>query len=282
MKNAILTILAAFFFGCGAPSEDLFSEATDAGSIVDEEIIACGPHPDGDHHEEPAAEPISELGTAEQAIFVPATYGWEAGPDENGMLAPRCSGAWTGHKCKMPDNKDVRVGFNAGTCSTWWQARVVEVYTEYQTLLAGWNNEWSLDGPSDNYKISCATGAGTAFAAFGASTNSADNDVHPVGPDEIWQYRKGNMYLYTNTIQNHATWASATETQRQRFARNTIRHEFGHLFGLGHLAGSPCNNLMCEYQTTFSSLYTENKFLVTSDQDRMRCYNEDSGTTDDC
>lgn len=261
MKRLIPLVFA---LGCASDAGDLF------------------PEPGGDAGPTAFVEGL-EIGTAHQPIFLPDYYGREVGV-EGGNNHPSCHFPWADSSCKAPDNKLLQVGFDANSCSTWYQTRFVNAFEAMRSFVAGLNDdEWVLSGPvtATNYVMKCMAGAGGGeLGAFAGSTNPSDNDVHVVpGYGQLYQYRKGNMFIRPSNIEAYSDWATRAEAERIRFVENSIKHELGHLLGLGHVAG--CGPLLMN-SCPDSTWWSGTKAVTSADRTRMKCYNEDSGTTDDC
>jgi hypothetical protein len=186
----------------------------------------------------------------------------------------------------VPNDKIHYVTFHAATCNSWWQARFVEAHLELNADLEYVNSHIE---PGDMWEIRNAAGSGRgvglihqwqcdsntsrqAFGSYGYNTKTVDDVGTSRGT--LKQYKAGVLKIYSTLIQADPLWAAADDARRRRLARNVIRHEMWHQFGLGHEntglmgAGDFWNN---EYWPTASQYR------------RVECYNPDNGGLfDDC
>lgn len=223
-----------------------------------------------------------DLGTAEQAVVLPFKYGMEgAGNTET------CDSTWQGSACWVPNSKVFYVGFNASTCSAWWQARFVEIWNEaladvdYVNSLEHEDAALWYMGPVPagtpvglKYQWQCSSELGIGAESFKpVTTNTDDISWPPQGT--LRQYKGGVLKAYVAEVEATSAWQNASEAARQRYARNIIRHGVRHMFGAGHVPGTePGYELMgtnhpnffnAEYWPTFDEYY------------RQACYNASNG-----
>ena len=272
MKNTIKAVIA-FALAVACAGTDDFEP--DGEPFVGIDVVEGWPEGHEDH-EDRAPAPTGELGTLGQPIFMPLLYGSENGT-EGGIKSPECSPPWAGAICTVPDSKHIKIGFQAGTCSSWYQARVFSGHATWQLWINNLGDDWGTSTGS-NYQIKCGT-IGTLpdgskpFATF--ENNDSDVDTHPTEHGTLMQFRKGTIVIDPSNIETWAGWGSLSEASKQRVVDNAVKHELGHLVGFGHNTG---NNLM-GYGANFSStVYSYNSSMTS----RAQCYNEDSGTSDDC
>ncbi len=257
--------------GCGAPGDE---------ELSDEIMVApCG-HGDEPHeHEETGStdpnvvEGDDIIGTLGQPIFMPTNYG-----SENSTASPQCSPPWSGGICLVPDSKQFLYKLFASSCSSWWQARVVGAEAYFKPLINGLGDDWVYSGEiSGHYSIDlrCEPTGPTSLADFRSSSSGVD--THPTEFGTLWQWKTGSVRYDTADIEDEATWANKTDAQRIRYAENIIKHEYGHSVGLGH-GGT---GIM---RTTWTEAEAYGGFMTfgLTEINMLKCYNEDSGTSDDC
>lgn len=224
------------------------------------------------------------LGTAEQAVYMPARYGHEGG---NGGPACGTPGDWADNECWVPNSKRHYVKIHANTCTPWWQARFTSAWNETLAELAYINSyvdadkpKWEM-APADSgmtngviFQWMCDPST-IASGSFSPNESNSD-DIGVAGNDELKQYKGGVLKIYASAIQAGPAWAAADDARRQRFARNVIRHEIAHQLGLGH-ESSP-TGLMGDGD------FWNNEYWMSGDQyRRIECYNPaNSGLFDDC
>lgn len=210
------------------------------------------------------------LGTTAQPIFMPTTYGAEMGGHQL-----ECSPPWDGNGCAVPDSKAIRIEFVDNTCDPWFQERYMEIIDEMAGLLWGLGDDWGLFWGTGKYRLDC--GDTTGFGSFSFKTGDTDKHSTPYGT--LYQHKKGTLRIDTAAIVGHPRWAAATDAQRQFFTRNVTRQEYLHLLGHGHHKHEPGPDVM---DGPDDSWWEEDKLPSQSMIDEMRCYNEDSGSSDDC
>jgi len=214
------------------------------------------------------------IGNLGQEIFVPTNYGTAKGSSSES--APPCTPPWPGSICTVPDNKHIKIGFQAGTCSSWYQARVVSGHATWQFWINNLGDDWGTS-TGNNYQIKCGTigviNGKRPLATF--ALNDQDVDTHPTEHGTLMQYRKGTITIDPANIEAMAGWGSLSEASKQRVVDNAVKHELGHLVGFPHESG---NSLMGTSANYSSTAYSYNSSMTS----RAQCYNEDSGTSDDC
>lgn len=227
------------------------------------------------------------IGTAEQAVYRPAGYGMEGGTDANGSKTT-CDNDWSNGECWVPNSKTFYAAFQAGTCSSWWQARFVDVWYEAIAELDYINadvdvaSKWYL-GPVPTifgepaiqpgliYNWRCQATDG--IASFQPNRSNSD-DIDAGGGDELRQYKGGTLRLDVADIEADILWVASDDARRQRFASNVLRHEVWHMLGHGHEE----NGLMggCDY-------WNEECWPTMTMYNRQECYNpSNGGLFDDC
>ncbi len=253
---------ALFALACGAPSEDLFYDSPDAGPEL-----------------EYTPRHGQELGTAEQAIYRNGEFG---GDSQDGYRCDVFSSFCTGAQ-----SKTIRLYFLAGTCSSWWQARFVELDQQMTALLApyGWTVVGAGNGPWD-LRMRCASTLGGQPVDFASHVNGGGAPTLTQLPNGIqWaQYPSGEMAIDTAEVAAFPAWQVATDVQRKRFASEALEHEFGHFMGLGHVLAS-ANAVMSEsVQTTNVNLppWTYFNNYTAVEQQWLDCYDPTSDTMSDC
>lgn len=215
--------------------------------------LACGSVDNGDLFE-PYEEGDAgvELGQTAQALTRSGAFGIETdcGGDCEGddplefRNGAKCIVPWDTGYCNVPKKKSIRMGFQASTCSSWWQARFVAVNTTINADHAGSGWQWAapaFDGTTDA-QIKCGVVPDGSGATGGQWPSAPWNDVSAFPNGTIRQWNKSNIVIDTVVIQGLADWASKTDAQRRRMAENIIRHEIYHMFGHGH--SSVDNRLM--------------------------------------
>lgn len=216
----------------------------------------------------PKSDPVGSLSSP---IYMPNGYG--ADVSSNGL---RCGNPFGGGRCLVPDSKTIDIKFYASTCSSWWQARFVEVWWEYEAILASMN-EWQLVSTS-NFKHTwrCGNVSGglghTALLSEGAEDHETPRGI-------LRQIKKTNLRIDSADMESSANWEAADDSERQRKARRTIRHEVAHELGFGHLEGEGPNLMN---QGGDGSEWDVEHGLSTAELVWMSCYNQDSGSSDDC
>jgi hypothetical protein len=236
--------------------------------------LACGA---------PVETPPGEtIGTAKQAVYLPSGYGTEGGTDSNGNKTT-CDGDWANNECWVPNSKVFYTAFQAGTCSSWWQARFVDLWYELIAEVDYINSylhedatEWYL-GPVPELWGEPLVAPGLIFnwrcqatdgiASFQPNSSNSD-DIDAQGNDELRQYKGGTLRLDVADIESDVLWAASDDARRRRFARNVLRHEAWHQFGHGHEE----NGLMggCDY-------WNEECWPTVTMYNRQACYNPSNG-----
>jgi hypothetical protein len=228
-------LVLALLVGCGGVDNgDLFPEEPEGDAGI------------GQAEEEPGlmfverpqdfAAPDGDIGVSEEALTRPGLYGAEStgtGGGDPGGGGYFCSVPWNWSLCFVKQSKSIRLKFFASTCSSWWQTRVVEAQN---ALNAAYNGiGWYWAGPSfdGSYEISVKCAAGNDGALGGVLITGGYTDT-TVADGTIRKWNKGNMEISPANVEAQSGWASYSEAQKQRYARNLIKHEFGHTAGLGH------------------------------------------------
>jgi hypothetical protein len=234
--------------------------------------LACGASPEG---EQPTGEVI---GTLEQAVYLPSLYGTEATGGKT-----TCDSSWSGNECWVPNSKTFYVAFQAGTCSSWWQARFVDAWYEMLAEVDYLNSmihedatPWYM-GPVPEIFGEPAVAPGLIFnwrcqatdgqASFQPNSSNADS-IDAGGGKTLKQYKGGTVRVDTPQIEADILWAASDDARRRRFARDIIRHELWHMFGHGH----ENNGLMG------GGDFWNNEYWPSMDMyDRQACYNPANG-----
>lgn len=250
MIKKLVALLAGLCFACGGEMADV---------------------------EKPDVERI-EIGQTGQAVYLPSLYGMET-PGSGAT----CDSDWENDECLVPNSKTFYVGFEAGTCSSWWQARFVDAWYEMLAEVDYLNSMIHEDAtpwymgpipelwgeplvqPGLTYKWRCqATGGIGSFEA-----NNLNLDFVDAGSrGDLAQYKGGVVRIDTPQIEANPLWAASDDARRRRMARNVLRHELWHMFGHGH----ENNGLMG------GGDFWNNEYWPTTDMyDRQACYNPANG-----
>lgn len=204
--------------------------------------VGCGPLPVG--YEAPAdagadAAPL-ELGTAEQALlYIPPGYGKD--PNAN-----RCAAApWQG-ACYVPASKSIRIKFFASTCAgDYAKTRVVEATDIITALLNA--RGWNVTGPDSqdryDFDVKCVDPVYTpGDNVLGYFTNPEDgtggtscSNIQGLG--RLCKYAWGNVRIRIGALNNYL-YQCPGDARKKVCWRNTLLHEYGHAFGLGHFGAS--------------------------------------------
>lgn len=239
MKNPILFF--ALLSACSSDVGDLFPEhdAGPDGGAADEAVCLHGAP-----CELPPATPGSsrEIGQTAFAITRTGSYGIEYdcggdGPDcdEAGLISQtsaRCIYPLQQAFCQGTKTKTRRIGFNAGSCSSWWQARFVEVNNDLNGRHASGGWSWPAGGQDGN--IRCGVVPFVPDALGGTVWDGSFTDVSLGGGQTMREWSKTNTWINTAQIEAQPGWAAATDVQKKNFARNVIKHEVYHAWGNGH------------------------------------------------
>lgn len=207
---------------------------------------------------------VENIGALAQPIFMPDFYG------SSGLGGLKCGNPFQNWECKVPDNKHIKMRFQASTCSPWLGARVVEAWNDLAYDIQWMGGEWQLS-VGDNYLIRCDSGVGALGGFF-----PRDYDIHNTSRGTLKQYRKGDILISPLELED---CGSHTLEECARRARNTVRHEFGHLIGLGHFEG--CGPELMR-QCPDGSVWYDEHIATNEELWGAICYNEDSGPNDDC
>jgi hypothetical protein len=217
MKNIIKALILSVLFACGSPSDEFATE--------------------------------DSVGTLEQALTWPSGFGWK-NSDFTRCTSPSST------VCVRPFDKKIFFNFAASTCSSWWQTRAVEAWSDWTSLMDDLG--WEYHDSSTGVQLKCGAIAGSTIAQFNATkVLQADGD---------YTFTKGTAIIDTADIESQLVvgWSGKTDVQHQRFARNVILHELMHMSGLGH-GGS--GTLMAGYNP--NTWYTTLKFPTTEENNWM-------------
>lgn len=227
--------LAPLVLACGGEVGELFP-AGDAGGDV-----GSVEHSDLFVHYAPGEGPQLEAleGELGQAAFALTRIGSHGIESSNQVPSPglTCIEPWETGFCNATSSKVRKISFSANTCNSWWQARFVEVYHEFN-----WNHNdfgWAWGDGGGDGTIRC----GGTLPDGGSMPNSmlgvtwfdppfTDVAQSPYGTVRRWA--KSTTRINVAGIEAMASWAGKTDTQRKRAARSVIRHEFYHSMGRGH------------------------------------------------
>lgn len=166
------------------------------------------------------------------------------GYGSQGYRTPADTGAHPGYDCVLPWNegicygakrKDYRLKFYASSCSSWWQARVVEAQAQlnaaYEASTGFGVYNVTFDGTFE-IDLHCAA-VPDGYNAYTQLKNFTITTVPGFGTFN--QYAKASTFIGASAIESSPGWINGTDAQRQRFARNVIKHEMVHgFYGLGH------------------------------------------------
>lgn len=258
-----LLALLFLLFSCGGASSDSLLQYAAADDLVTHEVS-----PDEVDWDslapESRPEPEGDIGTLEQALTWPVGYG---------TLKLNPSRCWdsSGDGCLHPNwaNKTFRRRFQAGSCSSWFQARFVSADGLWTNTLS--SRGWTIQVPDSNGKAKwywhckpaselqalCNTTNALGCTAVNWAQDASGNGVHT----------GGNVYIFPEKFEAQASWAGKTDAQKERFATNILLHELYHSVGLGHSDAMLSSTLMVSpaptsfYDAIFSPVTQERTWL---------------------
>lgn len=228
-------------------------------------------------------EPL-QLGQNEQEIFMPSEYGQEANGD-------RCIPPWNGGICIVPDQKSIKWRFPTGhNCSPWSVTQTRSAMTQLSTF---WGSDFTITetaAPNNNAVITCNTTETVAQNPRLETTQFFGGESHSTEHGQLKQYGTLQIVLYEGKIFDMPTFdciGAACETRRRNFWGNVVRHSAGgHAMGLGHDAadnqGSHLMDKSFSGTDSTKAVYLGALGYSTSQLNGIDCYNQNSGTGDDC
>jgi hypothetical protein len=220
--TALILVLAACSGGEGEP--DLF--ASDAGThtvAIVQGIEADAPLPEDDV----------------EKIYRNGDFGVQTSGERCNISATSCAASYS---------KTRRYKFFASTCSSAFQGYFVNAMTGLESFMSAYG--WTLVGDGQTYDVELRCGTtvdGQSLAgSTGGTVPKGAPTVATVDGGRNWaMYPKHLVTINSSLITGLPEWATASATSRERFVTNVIRHEWGHVFGLGHNPTS--NELMNAY-----------------------------------
>jgi hypothetical protein len=241
--------------------------------------LACGA---------PVVESV-DLGTLEQAIYMPIGYGQSA------IKGMRCTTPFQGGECTVPDVRAVHMWFKPSTCGIYEAAVVVDslLWFEAQLDWNGWAHTlytqdtfpWPIQQghpitPVGSLIIKCGTSVPGSLAEVAIS----DFDNHSTQYGTLKQYRHSTLTFGTDAIEKYTSFTLGDANAKFWSLANIMRHELGHQMGLGHTGSHiPAQLLDNTWPLLPGSPATLGPLeLLTEEQDMIWCYNPNSGTGDAC
>lgn len=227
-----------------------------------------------------------EVGTLGQPIFMPYKYGiegvtnWENDPDYGLQCEGTVHQDFADDWCSVPDSKTIRFKFYASTCrdtpsNESWRGAVVDAYYDwkYEIEAQGWS---VIDGT--NYQLRCDDGPGNG--RLGRFRPGPSWDQHGTSWGTLGQYKDGKITMYSADTDSWVGGVYPGSAAARQVARiNLIKHELYHLVGFGHSVHGFGPDLMSEQPNGTWNSY---KDLGNARRSMLDCYNETSGTSDDC
>jgi hypothetical protein len=207
------------------------------------------------------------LGQSEQAIYRGTGYGIDT---STGL---QCEIQSTG--CQGPKSKTVTYKFAAGTCSSWMQARVVEATIALEANADQWGFIWQADAANGWLTFKCGPAPSAPTALGGFERDGVTQTTLSDG--KLWSMpKKGTIWLNPAQFGGSA-WNAATESQRRIFVHNLIKHEAGHVMGLGHTPdGSghgPLMNVAVPMETPLAIQWKATLWYSSVQAGWLQCYN---------
>lgn len=223
----------------------------------------------------------SELGSLEQPVFMPNNYG-----HQDGFM--QCGNPFNG-TCMVPDTRSFVISVHQFTCSTQQFKDQILDAANYAAARA-WENGWNVSVQnlpnnatgSSHWIIKCANNGPAGTLGQTSITESVGFiwDCHDSDRGELCQFKRATSIVYENIITASAAWAAGTTTQRNNIIENVGRHELGHLLGFGHTSSGCGTDLMATCPSGNSG-HTLRPYTAAQ-LSMLDCYNETSGTGDNC
>lgn len=223
MKNFLLLILLGLL-GCGGDARLSFYNDTDAGA---------------------------EYGQTAEALTHPTWYGLLL-PVVDSAFGGKCPSVWgMSQTCRVPADRTLRWRNdfpvvpppNMPDFRTLFEVEVAGM----QAVLAG---RWLIQtGGTDSNETAALSTSSTACSDEAYACAKFQYSASFINNQKRYQYmtRCKMVFLYNTT--SAINWGSLTPAQRDRQARNSIRHEMGHCLGLDHpdFQGTPHTELGVMY-----------------------------------
>jgi len=233
---------------------------------------------------EPLPPPADgELGSLEQPIFMPDGYGSEEGDQS------RCDTSWSGGKCVIPDNRSPNFGIDQ--CGTETSLFHRNIWTALGYTFGVVNSsplDWAMTRSHSNggdYIVRCV--GDTTGAPMSTSFNGVTADCHDTDRGTLCQAKSGTITVRMGVFLQNPAFANATAAEQDRIIQNMLRHEAGHVNGLGHKKGASYDQLMAAVYPNAPGAAGTDPWanMLTHDSAEIHmldCYRETSGTTSRC
>lgn len=299
LATSLVIMLIGALWGCGGyePGDALegvdIPEGTGAEELPADQVDSIDFHDLVEHDEferEPAPAPVGDIGTARQAIYMPAGFGSEDGDQT------RCDdGNWSGGGCMVPDSRTIKFRIKSSgpeSCGA-----VGTIITDQAALALDYAigvansapNSWNIQRVADavgvtaHWTIKCTPGGSPGTTTGDYSTA----DFHSTARGTIKQVQGGTIVIGTASVTSLPAYVNGTQAQRQRVWNNVVRHEVGHAIGFGHKKDAPFSQLMRvslpQGPTAGVDDAWDNLLQYDADEKHMLdCYKETSPTTPNC
>jgi hypothetical protein len=273
---AFLLALAITSCGCSAPTEEAQGNEPEAyrGLYTADGEPLVAPEPDG----ELATLAQGDIGTLRQAIYLDSGYGSESGNTS------RCVLPWSGGKCNVPRGKSLLVAIRMledGCSGTWWENRAIDAVLEMNDFLSLHDFFLTIaitpqEIASANVAMKCIPEAPGLAATFPFSVQCTGSSPKKVCKENSWQITVGGNLLVN--LFSGPLGAGKTQTQKDRLTKNLLRHEIGHVAGLGHEPMGQGSNLMAGIVDNSSNWWNANMVPTAFEGSLIGTYNPDGNT----
>lgn len=228
---------------------------------------------------------VGELGELRQATYSDDEYGVE----QHGAALP-CTvvNGWAGGFCLAPSSNTMHenvanlCGIRGGACPEGWREAIDDAIDSWVNTTRELSDEggawvWGRNGRTGGIEVEIFRSTGAdSFATTTVSVNELIpgllDDIekcseHPVG--RFCQYKRTPVHLHPEVFERNAVYQNADAFGKFAMVSNIVRHELGHVAGLGH---RDTVQLMASGSTPgIQSAFTELLFSPTAREMTMMC-----------